>query len=605
MRKKLLILGVLLTLASGIYMFLLWQEQKLWGHWPLVFFLSAWLTWVLFRWERYTGHPKGLRWLGLSTASGVLLAAAFPPLPLTMLLFVAWVPLLLVEDEVAQAKETSAEGGKKPRLLPYVYHAFVMWNVLATWWVANTAFFAGIVAIWLNAFFMMVPFWLFSITKRVLPRTTWFAFIAYWISFEMLHLHWEITWPWLNLGNAFAEFPQWVQWYEYTGTFGGTLWVLLANVLLFFLLRQIQTRGLAGGWWRWPAIKIAALILVPIGVSLAMYFNYEEKGREVEVLVVQPNYEPHYEKFNIPEPVQIENFMQLTEGAITPDTRYIVYPETSFNTGNIHVLERNRNIERFNRMMARHPEAVLVTGIGAYKVLRTGEPHTRATRKRGKGDKLIYWEAYNAAVQLRDGQDSIPIYFKSKLVPGAEVLPYPKIFFFLKPLADKLGGSLEGLGTQPDREVFESPYGKVAPVICYESIFGDYLAGYVRNGAEAIFIMTNDGWWDNTAGHKQHLKYATLRAIETRRPVARSANTGVSCFINQRGDILQPTKYGEKAAISGTINFNDELTFYVKWGDLIGRIGVFATVLLLLNTLVRGHLQKKNYDDKGVKILSK
>ena len=605
MRKIALGIGLLLALASGVYMLVLWQEQKLWGHWPLVLFLSAWLSWVLFRFERYTQHPKGLRWLTLSTASGVLLAAAFPPMPFTMVLFVAWVPLLLVEDEVAQAKANSAAGEKAPRLLPYVYHAFVLWNVLATWWVANTAFVAGIVAIWLNAFFMMVPFWLFSITKRILPRLAYLAFAAYWISFEMLHLHWEITWPWLNLGNAFAAFPQWVQWYEFTGTFGGTLWVLLVNISLFFFLRKIKNQGLTGRWWRWQAAKISALILLPIMASLLMYLNYEEQGRPVEVLVVQPNYEPHYQKFEIPEPVQVEAFMQLTEGAIRPKTRYIVYPETSFNTGNIHVLERNRNIERFSRMMARHPEAVLVTGIGAYKVLRAGEPHTRATRKQGKGDNTIYWEAYNAAIQLMDGQDSIPLYLKSKLVPGAEILPYPRLFFFLKPLADKLGGSLEGLGTQPDREVFMSPYGKVAPVICYESVFGDYLAGYIRNGAEAIFIMTNDGWWDNTAGHKQHLAYATLRAIETRRPVARSANTGISCFINQRGDILQATKYGEKAAIRGTIMFNDAITFYVKWGDLIGRIGFFATVLLLLNTLVRGYLQKHHYDDKGVKILSK
>lgn len=605
MSKKLLLVASLIALASGIYMMVLWQEQKLWGHLPLVFFLSAWWSWVLFRWKEYTRHPKGRRWLALSTASGVLLAVAFPPMPLTMLLFVAWVPLLLVEDEVAQAKKNIAEGAKPPRLLPYVYHGLVLWNVLATWWVANTAFFAGIVAIWLNSFFMLVVFWLFHLTKKVLPRLAYLAFIAYWISFEMLHLHWEITWPWLNLGNAFAQYPQWVQWYEFSGTFGGTLWALLVNVLLFFFLWQLQTRGWTGDWWRWPAIRIAALILLPIIVSLAMYFRYEEKGRDVEVLVVQPNYEPHYQKFSVPEVVQIENFMQLTEGAITPKTQYIVYPETSFNTGNIHVLERHHHINSLSKMMARHPESVLVTGIGAYKVLRAGEPRTRATRKQGKGANIVYWEAYNAAIQLEDGQDSIPIYFKSKLVPGAEILPYPQLFFFLKPLADKLGGSMEGLGTQPDREVFESDHGKVAPVICYESVFGNYLAGYIRNGAEAIFIMTNDGWWDNTAGHKQHLAYATLRAIETRRPVARSANTGISCFINQRGDILQPTRYGVKGAILGTIHFNDQITFYVKWGDIIGRFAVFATALLLLNTLVKGYLQAKNYDDKGVKILSK
>ncbi|GIV30906.1 MAG: hypothetical protein KatS3mg029_0257 [Saprospiraceae bacterium] len=232
-------------------------------------------------------------------------------------------------------------------------------------------------------------------------------------------------------------------------------------------------------------------------------------------------------------------------------------------------------------------------------------PSREPPAARGRGSKLVLWEAYNAAIQLADGQDSIPVYLKSKLVPGAEILPYPRIFFFLKPLADKLGGSVEGLGTQPERSVFASKWGKVAPVICYESVFGDYHADYIRAGAEATFIMTNDGWWDNTAGHKQHLMYASLRAIETRRAIARSANTGISCFIDQRGNILQPTRYGEKAAIRGTIRFSDAITFYVRWGDLIGRIGVFTSFILLLNTAVKGYLQYRKAGDMQVKILSK
>ena len=97
-----------------------------------------------------------------------------------------------------------------------------------------------------------------------------------------------------------------------------------------------------------------------------------------------------------------------------------------------------------------------------------------------------------------------------------------------------------------------------------------------------IFIITNDGWWGNTPGYKQHASFASLRAIENRKSVARSANTGISCFINQRGDITQATKWWVPTAINGIINKNNETTFYTQNGDLIGQTFAIASLLCIL-----------------------
>jgi apolipoprotein N-acyltransferase len=237
-----------------------------------------------------------------------------------------------------------------------------------------------------------------------------------------------------------------------------------------------------------------------------------------------------------------------------------------------------------------------VTGVGAYKIFekeQTNSPSIRTQVNLKTGDTL-FWEAYNAAIQIENGVEEVPVYKKSILVPGAEFLPYRKVFFWLESFVNQLGGSMAGYGSQKDRGVFKSKEGTaVAPVICYESIFGEYMTGYIRNGAQAIFIVTNDGWWDNTAGHRQHLLFASLRAIESRRPIARSANTGISAFINQRGDIREATKYDEAIAIKDKILLNDAITFYVRWGDLIGRIAIFLSILLLLNAFVKGRLALK------------
>jgi apolipoprotein N-acyltransferase len=135
-----------------------------------------------------------------------------------------------------------------------------------------------------------------------------------------------------------------------------------------------------------------------------------------------------------------------------------------------------------------------------------------------------------------------------------------------------------------ERTVFTRPADslKIAPVICYESVFGSYVTQYIRKGANLIFVITNDGWWGNTPGHRQHFTFSQLRAIETRRSIARSANTGISAFIDQRGDVFQKTKYWEPAVIRQVINANNKITFYVKYGDYIARLSAFVAVFLLL-----------------------
>ncbi len=171
---------------------------------------------------------------------------------------------------------------------------------------------------------------------------------------------------------------------------------------------------------------------------------------------------------------------------------------------------------------------------------------------------------------------------------GVEKMPFIKYLGFLGDLVINIGGTSSSLGSQDEPTNFVASDGlQVAPVICYESIFGSYVAKYVQKGAGLIFIITNDGWWKNTPGYKQHFSYARLRAIETRRSIARSANTGISGFINQRGDVLQSTGWWQEAVIQGKLNVNDKLTFYVKYGDYIARISLFVAALLLLYLISR------------------
>src|SRR5690606_23910377 len=188
---------------------------------------------------------------------------------------------------------------------------------------------------------------------------------------------------------------------------------------------------------------------------------------------------------------------------------------------------------------------------------------------------------------LIENSAKLQFYHKSKLVAGAEQFPFAGALGFLKPLFAGFGGTTGGYGSQDKPSVFYAQSGiGAAPVICYESIWGSYVAEYVRQGAQFIAIVTNDGWWGNTAGKDQHLAYAKLRAIETRRWVARSANTGISAFSNQRGDVVQRTAWWVPTALKQDINLNEEITFYVSTGDYLAYAGLLASAVAGLFVLL-------------------
>lgn len=184
------------------------------------------------------------------------------------------------------------------------------------------------------------------------------------------------------------------------------------------------------------------------------------------------------------------------------------------------------------------------------------------------------------AAQLASGETD-QFYIKGKLVPGAEIFPFRKLLFFMEPLVDQLGGSLEGLRRSDERAAFRHQGMAIGPVICYESVFGAYCNGYVHQGAQALAIITNDGWWDDTPGHRQHLRFGALRAIENRRDIIRSANTGISCLIDQRGGIHLSQDYGKTAAFRGQIYLNSETTVYNRWGDVLARMAIFLAIMFV------------------------
>lgn len=523
-----------------------------------------------------------------SILSGILMVICFPYTgSLTFLVFVAWIPLLFIENTIYHNKLRSS------KLFIHSYLTFLIYNIGTTWWIWNASEGGAIFAFTLNALVMAIVIQAFHLTKKHVGRREGvIAFVIFWIGFEYIHYFWELSWPWLNFGNVFAITPKLVQWYNVTGVLGGTLWILLVNLMIFKILKNIYFKNQSLKQQRKLIVMAVCFLILPLSISLVQYNSYKEFGKETKIIITQPNVDPYTEKFGGSVLEQLDKICNLADIQVSPQTDFVLAPETAlpfeFYEGEVqrsiyyhHLLERK----------AEWDGPVLFIGASTRKYFRT--VNSRASRKIYGGPG--YEEFYNSSMLL-DEYDRPQFVHKSKLVLGVEKVPFSNIFPFLEELSINSGGTSGTLGIEDESQVLSAKGITFAPVVCYESIYGEFVAQQCKKGAELIFVITNDGWWGDTPGYKQHMAFARLRAIENRKSIARSANTGFSCFINQRGDVIDQSKWWTETSLNGTILRNNHQTFYTRYGDYIGLslgVSAFLLVLLMLFRMMKSKFSSK------------
>ena len=521
----------------------------------------------------------------LAILSALLLSAAWPINGFTFIIFGALIPLLFLENSIRLSDF------KRRGLLVfgYSYLTFLLWNLLITWWLINSSLIGMLFANICNSFFYAIIFTCFSWAKTRLPnRSAYLFLIALWLAFEKLHLSWDFSWTWLNLGNVFSENIYWIQWYEYTGVFGGSLWVLVINVWLFHVFKNHNT---ILGYKPLARKMIAPLIFIalPITFSLYLYEKVEEGSEDIKVLLLQPNIDPYNTKYSLTNSSFIDLWKKQVQPFYSDSLDYILSPETYFAEGygeEFREFNGSKLHEELQQELAKIPLTQYITGIQFYDLYAQEKAPSLTANLIRKG---LWADYYNSAL-AEQSNEIFQIYHKSKLVVGVENMPFKSV---LKPLLGDVlldfGGTVASRVTQKKRDVFSHTNSKLkaAPIICWESIFGEFVTGYVNEGATFLAVISNDAWWGETPGHKQLLSYTRLRAIETRRDIARSANTGISSIINAKGEIINQTSYNTKTTLSGKLSSRRNLTFYVRFGDIIARWSVFVAGLFFLLALSR------------------
>ena len=523
---------------------------------------------------------------------GLLLGLPWSVSTWFVVVFFAWVPLLLVEEELRHHRNPYA-------IFNHALVSFLVWNILGTWWIIKAQFVGALLIIFTNSLLQALVFWLASRVRTILKIPLFFPFLLIWMGYEHFHLSWDLAWPWLNLGNALATAPRLIQWYEFTGVRGGTLWIILSN---FALLRAYDTYRRKGPGPVVPAAAVSLiLLLIPVFGSHLIFENVKQEGETVNIALIQPNLDPYTEKFD-PENYarHVHDFFRTAEAVIDAETRYLFGPETlivdQIDEGDPSASIYYRYLLEFRK---KHPRLNILLGVHSYKKISSKDipPGSRFNREGN-----FYYEAFNTALFLPRGSASAPrFYHKTKLVPLFERMPFVQFLGFLGKYSLELGGYTGTYSNRHGDVVFASPGASItiSPIVCFESIFGPYCSRNLPEGKGFICMITNDGWWKNTPGYLHHFNFSPVRAIENRRDFVRVANTGISALIDARGMVVARTPWWEKTTLKGKIHLRRGTTFFARHGDYLGRISLIFGGLLVLIVGIRK--LKKRRTEYGAK----
>ena len=495
-------------------------------------------------------------------------------------LLVALVPLMIISENLSDSRRDWW------RMCGYAAATFLVWSALTIWWVWIATPIGPITAAIVGTFYNLVAFMTYHYTvKRAKRALAYTLLVTLWIATEWAYNSADVmTFPWLLLGHGFSGDIWAVQWYEYTGIFGGTLWALISNIAIFEILRT-RSRG--------AVVRAALIVVAPIALSLGLYFGYTPSERTTTISVVQPNvpcYVEEREKAGKMDPT--ENTCRLM-GRLPRESTFAVLPESALAyIPSVFSADEEEFSQLMPILTIMHSGHLLDTKliVGASTVRYYGDkPATNTARY---SDWYGWYDHYNSALLTNIRGEVEDVYHKGKLVIGVEAVPLKNLFDLFE---IDLGGISGQLGWGDRHSIFENKGVKIGPAICYEGLYGNYFAGFAREGAEVMAVISNDGWWGNTPGHRRLFDFCRLRAIETRRSIARSANTGISGFISPRGETIgDRLEWDEEGVLTAEVELREDKTLYTIYGDWVARISTLVAALALLYYLAY-RTKRKNH----------
>ncbi|GAB5408420.1 MAG: apolipoprotein N-acyltransferase [Balneolaceae bacterium] len=499
---------------------------------------------------------------GISILAGVLLGLSFPPVNLSFLSFPAFMLLFILTEKCDSYKQAAY----------FSYGGFLVWNIATTYWLMMASIGAGIAAILANSVLMTIPLCLgrFFNKKHSSPFLIALLQASAWVGYEFLHHNWDFAWPWLAIGNAWSNQISLIQFISVTGHLGISFWVVFTAAIAVQALK-LKTRALT-------IVSIISLLILPAASLIHFATNNPLEGNSdsVHVSVIQPNHDSYENYGGMSGPSEVlDSLFSLTNKIRTDETELIVWPENAIDRPIYMDSSTAERIADSARIWSNH----FIIGTG---LITTYEEEDRPILHRTLRSGITY-NVFNSTLFI-DENGSKTRYDKANLVPIVERFPYVHFFNSLDVFGWVDWNYQAGYGKGSTLDMLETSNFLSPGLICYDSVYPTWTREFVKNGADFITIITNDGWWGNSSGHLQHFSYARLRAIEFDRWIVRSANNGTSGIIRPDGTIEQKTEYWVRTGFNSIIPKRSTETFYTKFGDWLS----YLCLLLSLGGWVTG-----------------
>lgn len=525
----------------------------------------------------------------LAASTGLLLSMAFPPMPFFLFAFIAFIPLLFALIEL-----------KPKHSLWLVYLTFFIYHFGTNWWISSWQkdtdpflMASGLGLSIVHPLFFMIPISAFlRILRRSGRNIAIWSFPFLWLSFEWLHSLGEMSYPWLAIGNTQIHNYYWIQFIDITGVWGSSFLIALVNVIILqsiFYLRENQIVWkdfLKVQKLKYYMISLLLIFIIPmiyggIRINQFNHLNLLKNNKSINIAVIQPNINP-WRKWKGSVMDQVDEHIQIMDSlkkaknfdlAIWSET---AIPYHDFAVNSFHNLH-------FLSSWVTQNKTSLLTGFADIVLYDKGK--APKTAKKMGGDNSFLYESFNSAIIINPEKPYVKeIYHKMKLTPFAERFPYAEVVGFLKQFMEwGVGISSWNIGVQ--QKSLTVKYGKdstkIGSIICIESIYPEFVSNFSKMGAEVLCVITNDAWYDYTFGPEQHYQIAALRAIESRRYIARCANTGISGFISPTGISISRLEQYKATANSELLPLIKETTIYAKLGDILPYITIFVSVILV------------------------
>ena len=544
---------------------------------------------------------KNLRALLLCIISGALLGFSFPPFKTWYFVYFGLMILLYLVFSASRFRQAFARA----------YVVMLIFNEIALYWISgwhsSDTFLkiGGIATVLVHSLFMLIPILITYGVSKIKKELAIGLFPLIWVGYEYFDNVWQFAFPWLELGNTETYNLVRIQIVELTGLHGLTFLICIVSTLLYFVISKIYNKQ-----WKVSSIKaIASYVILLIfilfpnfyssyrlnSIDNTHYYNLKYSSKVVNTCIVQTNTDP-FKKWGGEHDQILNTYLDGLHDGLKFNPDMLVLHETAppfYFLEDINLLKSKRFFD-------------FVDSTGKYLLMGIPHKHYYSDNEIIPPDHRITdgskrkFDVFNSAILIEPHKyhKDLTIHKKVKLVPFSERIPYQEKVPFAKKWFT-WGVGISGWQMGNDMNLFTSKDSvkkidtKFATLICYESVFSEFVSEFTNEGAEYLVIVTNDGWWGNTSGPVQHNQYAVLRAIENRKWIVRTAQTGVSCFIDPLGNMYDEIPYWQSGVADRNIIANTEKTFFSKNGDIIGMLGLYTAILCLLGSIFFYAYQKK------------